>query len=119
MSYDIYLLDPVSKKVITIDTPHHMRGGTYKCGGDNRLHLNITYNYAKHYYRFIDSEFGIRKIYGMTGLNSVPILQEAADKLSDDISEDYWESTEGNAKRPLLQLITMAKMRPDGIWEGD
>ena len=33
--------------------------------------------------------------------------------------DDYWTATEGNAKRPLLQLLAMAKMRPDGIWNGD
>lgn len=26
---------------------------------------------------------------------------------------------EGNAKRALLQLLTMARMRPDGVWDGD
>lgn len=25
----------------------------------------------------------------------------------------------GNAKRPLLQLAAMARMRPDGVWNGD
>lgn len=32
---------------------------------------------------------------------------------------DYWEATEGNAKRPLLQLAAMARIRPDGVWDGD
>lgn len=31
----------------------------------------------------------------------------------------YWEATEGNAKRALLQLLAMARMRPDGVWDGD
>lgn len=30
-----------------------------------------------------------------------------------------WEPTEGNAKRALLQLLAMARMRPDGVWNGD
>lgn len=29
------------------------------------------------------------------------------------------EATEGNAKRPLLQLAAMARIRPDGVWDGD
>lgn len=37
----------------------------------------------------------------------------------DEVSGDYWEPTEGNAKRPLLQLAAMARMRPDGVWDGD
>ena len=39
--------------------------------------------------------------------------------LGDDVNPDYWKSTEGNAKRALLQLLAMAKIRPDGIWDGD
>lgn len=118
MSYDIYLCDPVSKEVIEIDDPHFMRGGTYEVGGSTRLHLNVTYNYARHFIATLGSK-GIRKIYGMSGVDSVPVLEEAASQLDDDVDENYWEPTEGNAKRALIQLITMAKMRPDGVWNGD
>lgn len=118
MSYDIYLLDPVTKERVVIDEPHFMRGGTYQIGGSKELHLNITYNYGKFYYELLGDR-GIRAIYGMTGLDSIPLLQDAANRLNDDTNEDYWEPTEGNAKRPLLQLITLAKMRPDAIWGGD
>lgn len=34
-------------------------------------------------------------------------------------NDDYWEATAANAIRPLWQLITMAELRPDGIWDGD
>ena len=44
MSYDIDLLDPVTKKTIELDFPHAMRGGTYAVGGDTRASLNVTYN---------------------------------------------------------------------------
>ena len=41
----------------------------------------------------------------------------------EDISEgpckDYWEATAANAIRPLYQLLAMARLRPDGIWDGD
>lgn len=40
-------------------------------------------------------------------------------KTDDEVSGDYWEPTEGNAKRALLQLLAMARMRPDGVWNGD
>lgn len=33
-----------------------------------------------------------------------------------DIS-DYWEVTAANALRPIEQLIALAKLRPDGVWE--
>ena len=102
--------------------------------------LNVTYNYAEYYYRVFEPAYrpeypeaepedrkdkkagylyGIRSIYGMTGADSIPVLQKAADQLGDEVSSDYWEPTEGNAKRPLLQLIAMAKLRPDGVWDGD
>jgi len=31
----------------------------------------------------------------------------------------YWMPTKENAIRPLYQLLAIAKIRPDGIWEGD
>lgn len=118
MSYDIRLLDPVTRETIQFDSPHHMTGGTYAVGGTTEAWLNITYNYAKFYYEVL-GEKGIRTIYGRTGADSIPLLQEAADKLGDETDDNYWVATPGNAKAPLLQLIAMAKMRPDGIWDGD
>ena len=34
-------------------------------------------------------------------------------------TSDYWMATAANAIRPLHQLIALAKMRPDCIWDGD
>jgi hypothetical protein len=118
MSYDIELREPVSLRVIQLDTPHHMRGGTYQVGGSLKAHLNVTYNYYPHF-KSIDAEKGIRAIYGTTGAESIPVLQRAADALKDDVDDNYWQPTEGNAKAALLQLLALAKMRPDGIWGGD
>lgn len=118
MSYDIRLCDPVTHETLEVDSPHLMAGGTYALGGTTELWLNVTYNYGKHYYRAM-GENGIRDIYGMTGAESIPTLEAAAAKLDDEVSGDYWEPTEGNAKRALLQLLAMARMRPDGVWNGD
>ena len=46
MSYDLSLLDPVTREVLTLDEPHQMRGGTYQEGGTREARLNVTYNYA-------------------------------------------------------------------------
>ena len=120
MSYDITLNDPVTNEPIQIEDAHFMQGGTYQIGGCTELWLNVTWNYSKFYYREdVFGEKGIRTIYGMTGLESIPVLEKAINALGNDVNEDYWEPTEGNAKRPLTQLLTMAKMRPDGIWDGD
>ena len=120
MSWDISLTDTVTGEVLHSDSPHMMRGGTFMLGGTTELWLNITYNYGKIYCR--DSVFGkddIETIFGKTGLESIPLLEKAINALGDDVSKNYWKATEGNAKRPLVQLLTMAKMRPDGIWKGE
>ena len=119
MSYDLSLCDPVTRGVIHFDHSHEMRGGTYALGGTTEAALNITYNYASHYRRVFGSEEGIRSLYDKTGAESIPVLRAAIDKLGNDVSDNYWEPTEGNAKLALLQLLAMAQMRPDGVWEGD
>ena len=145
MSYDIDLKDPVTGQVLELDTPNRMRGGVwYTVGGTAPASLNITYNYAKHYKRVFDplpmprptapewmlewaevnercdvGVRGIRTIYGLTGAESLPLLDKAIAALGDDVDPDYWAATEGNAKRALLQLRALAIMRPDGVWSGD
>lgn len=120
MSYDITLNDQVTKEVIQLDNPHFMAGGTYVAGGTTELWLNVTYNYGPIFRRpEVLGDDGIRTIYGMTGAESVPVLQKAIAALGDDIDQDYWNATDGNAKKPLCQLLAMAQMRPDGIWDGD
>ena len=118
MSYDINLCDPVTRDVLELDDPHDMRGGTYAMGGTTFCTLNVTYNYAPIFRRVLGDK-GIRTIYGMMGAESIPVLQRAADQLGDDVTGNYWDDTEGNAKRALYKLIALAKLRPDGVWDGD
>ena len=119
MSYNIYLNDPITGETVQFDKPHQMRGGTYQIGGTTEAWLNVTYNYSEHYARTIDDEKGIRKIYGMTGTESIPLLENAVSLLKDDYTNNYWDATEGNAIRALQNLIALAKMAPDGVWDGD
>lgn len=120
MSYDIRLNDPVTKQVIQMDDPHFMSGGTYAAEGTKELWLNITYNYASVFRRpEVFGEDGIRSIYGMTGAESIPVLKKAIEVLSDEVDPDYWKPTEGNVKKSICQLLAMAHMRPDGVWDGD
>ena len=118
MSYDICLKDPVSGETLLLEDTHQMRGGTYQAGGTTEAWLNVTYNYSPHFYRVL-GEDGIRTIYGMTGADSIPVLYEAIGQLADDINMDYWKATEGNAKTAMYQLVALAKLRPDGVWDGD
>lgn len=140
MSYDITLNDPVTKETIQFDTPHQMTGGTFCIGGSSEAWLNITYNYSRWYYK--DGVFpvkseekeGIRTIYGMSGAESIPVLENAIktlENMTEDLTEEeikeyadggvggYWTPTRENAIKPLYQLLAMAKMRPGGVWGGD
>ena len=119
MSYDIKLIDPVTGNCLTVENKHHIAGGYYQVGGTHELCLNITYNYSPFYYKLISEEKGIRAIYGLSGAESIPVLQKAIDQLGDDVSDYYWDATEGNAKRALIGLLALAQLRPDGIWYGD
>jgi len=136
MSYDIDLVDPVTGETLELNESHHMRGGTYTVG-ETRAHLNVTYNYAPQFFRVFDVLVdprpkapdwlrkkvepvgGVRTIYGLTGAESLPVLDKAIALLGDDVDDDYWKATDGNAKRALLQLRALAVMRPDGLWSGD
>ena len=123
MSYDIELIDPVTGKVIELDATHMMRGGTYAMDGSKEASLNITWNYSTLYHCLfpeVPNTFGgIRSIYGMTGAESIPVLKKVINALGNDVSDDYWEPTEGNAKQALSMLLAFAQMRPDGVWAGD
>lgn len=120
MGYDISLRHPETGSVLTADEPHQIRGGTYAIGGTEELWLKVTYNYAGHFQRVL-GEDGIRSIYGLTGAESIPILDSAIAQLKDDVnpSDDYWAATEGNVKRALESLRELALMGPHGVWYGD
>lgn len=118
MSYDIYLVDE-NNDVIEFDDVHHISGGTRAIGGTTEAWLNVTWNYGKHFARVL-GENGIRTIYGMKGKDAEPILRNAALMLLDDFDDkDYWNPTEGNAKRALLNLADLAALAPDGTFTGD
>lgn len=147
MSYDISLRDPVTKETVHFDSSHQMAGGTFAVGGTTEAWLNITYNYSHWYYKdgvfpdrgekgkdFHDGLTGIRSIYGLSGADSIPILKhaiQALESMDKNITEEeikdfevrgvtgYWVPTRENAIKPLYQLLEMAKMRPDAVWDGD
>ena len=41
------------------------------------------------------------------------------EEISEGPNSDYWEATAANAIMPLYQLMAMAQLRPDGVWDGD
>jgi hypothetical protein len=118
MSYDLSLTDAATGTTLEVADKHNIAGGTYVLGGSTLLELNVTYNYSKHYYKIM-GEKGIRTLYSMTGKESLPVLANAIAALNDDVSSDYWEATEGNARKALIDLFSLACMAPDGVWQGD
>ena len=119
MSYDIHFKDPKTGEAIEFDERHLIRGGTYAIDGTSRAWLNITYNYAPFYYQLIDRENGIRSLYGKSGAEAIPILEAAIAKLGTYRSGYYWEATPGNAGAALNDLLTLCKMAPHGVLDGD
>ena len=117
MSYDIHINDSEGRRMSSVRT-HRISGGTYAMNGTTELWLNITYNYAPHFYRLM-GEDGIRSIYGKRVADTLPGLRAAADQLGDDRDDDYWKPTEGNAKAALYNLIALGEMAPEGFWDGD
>jgi len=95
-------------KVAMLDKPHMMRGSIIALGGTIEATLHITYNYSK-LFRKVLGENGILELNGKKSEDIIPLLKNAIEKLSDDISEDYWEATEGNAKIALKSMLSLAE----------
>lgn len=114
MSYDIYFKDPVSKHTIQLKEKHFMQGGTYALGGTVEMWLNVTFNYSENYSKH---KFNIKDLNGKSAVDCIPELERVISELGDDVHPDYWKPTDGNAKRALIQILTMCKMRPDSIIE--
>lgn len=61
------------------------------------------------------NELNINDIF--SGKVTVAKTEDYSYEISEGDTNDYWEPTAANALRPLYQLLTMAEMRPDGVWE--
>ncbi len=150
MGYDIWLMEKSTGESIELPVRHVMIGGTYAADYDERTGqftvqptaeawLHITYNYAKYYYDAADgddrfygenyegkhSNLGIRGIYGKTGVESIPMLKDMAERIQRKVAtetivaNDYWTASAANAVKPIYQLLAFAELRPDGVWNGD
>ena len=115
MSYDIYLKERASGEVIRLPVRHVMTGGIYQADYDpvtdtfspaaiNEAWLNITYNYGHYYYESVEDDerfygkknrsshgyhnFGIRGIYGKTGVQSISMLSDMASRIENRYKSD-------------------------------
>lgn len=115
MSYDIRLKDKTGSTIV-LSVSHDFKGGTYQPGGSHEAEFNITYNYSgilkrvlvpDSYVQAPEYHQGIRALYGLTAQQSIPMLEEGINQLSDATSEDYWQPTEGNVKAALRALLEL------------
>lgn len=118
MSYDIYYEDLEGKQ---FQIEPLQEGGTQQLGGNTETWLNVTYNYSWYYYKHLDSEKGIRWLYGRHGSDCVKKLEEAIEPFKDHkpYDSDYWADTPGNCIRPLKIFLDWVKRFPEGVFRGD
>lgn len=117
MSYDCELINPKTKKIEILPFKASFINGNMAVGGSYKAEQNVTYNYSK-IFRKVLPPTGIRTLDGMTANESINVLNKAISSLNNNISDDYWEATEGNAKLALIQLMEMALLVPkDSVWE--
>lgn len=115
MSYDLGLY----KDGESVDVVKHSEGGTYVLGGTICAELNVTYNYAEYFYLHLDSEKGIRWLYGQKASDTISRLAKAITELGTRRDPDYWRATAGNAGYALSTLLIWAEQHLDAVWEGD
>jgi hypothetical protein len=103
MSWDIYF--EKNGETVMLDEPLDIRGGTYCMGGTREAWLNVTWNYGKHF------RFG--ELDKKTAAEAIMVLVPAALRLNaSDTDPDYWKPTEGNVRRAIENLLTLARSVP-------
>lgn len=117
MGYDLRLCDANSGVTLEVDQPHSYCGGTYAIGGTTECWLSVTYNYYGIFRRVLGND-GIEALYGLTGGESIPLLEQAISQLQGEPDKNYWRATDGNARRALEDLLGLAHLRPEGVWTG-
>ena len=113
MSWDVDLVDNEGKIVEVVP---HQEGGIIAMGGEDQATMNVTYNYAKHFYDNLPDP-GFKWLNGKKAKDTIEILEKAVKELGTETSNDYWEATEGNAGRALSVLLSWAKQYPEAIFK--
>ncbi|MBP5459306.1 MAG: hypothetical protein J6Y62_03995 [Clostridia bacterium] len=125
MSYDIRFKKGGQTCRLPFQAP---RGGTYCADpGFDEAWLNMTYNYCETLSRLGIAVYGHeddpKGTYVLNGRKAGEIavkLAEAIPQLKDDRDPDYWKATEGNVKKALTDLLTMAvNVPPDAVCEAN
>jgi len=119
MSTDVELVDEKGKKCLV---DKHKEGGTYDIEGTTKAELNITYNYAWFYYKFLDKKKGLHYINGKKAKDCIPKLKKCIRELTTprtfgcgvhNYNKDYWAPTAGNACHAIKILLKWAEQHPN------
>ena len=105
----------------SLSVPRHTEGGTFVLGGTDEAELNVTYNYSARFREAWPEELRghgalTQMLNGLTGADTIPLLEQAVAKLGTDRSADYWEPSAGNAGAALDTLLSWARTHPQGRW---
>ena len=114
MSHDVRLVDT---DIVLVSRQKISEGGTHVSGGTNECELNVTYNYSPLFYEVFPKDEGLKWLYGKTGKESIPVLEQAVERLGTKRDSDYWKATMGNAGYSLGILLDWAREFPQGKWE--
>lgn len=106
--------------------------------GNGYVNLYTSYNHSFYFYQYLDSDYGLRFIYGKRGRDILPFLLHMRSALQGspawtkclidnpdgDISfesgvHDGWAPTIGNAMFFLNRIIDVCIKYPNGKWVGD
>ena len=115
MSYYIYLAAPTTGASM----PLHRKPGEPDTGGAPRAHMEVSYRYSELHRKAFGNDHGLHSICGLTGTESLPVLNSAMAALGVDADPELWATTEGNAREILVRLHKMAGLAPDGVWRAD
>jgi hypothetical protein len=114
MSFDVDLLNKKGELCTIKETITEW--GTYKVGGTNFCELNITYNYSKFYYWFINKKDGLSWLQDKKAKDTIKQLKSAIKKLGVNPREDsYRAPTPWNAWKALSILLKFAEENPEWV----
>ena len=98
-----------------VQVSSHVEGGVINVDGEDEATMSVTYNYAPLFANALGC--GMRDMNGVSGADSMPILEAGVTKLGTERSDNYWDATYGNAGQVLAVMLDWAKAHPDAVWQ--
>lgn len=86
-------------------------------GGTTELWLSVTYNYSDAFQKAFEQPDGIWCLNGKPCMTAISMISAAMKRLGDDVTDRYWDATEGNAKKALASLLQLCALGCDGYVE--